>query len=42
MQIYNHSPRVIVMDLQFLLTFDNNRIFDIFINNFYFMLYRSA
>ena len=30
MQIYDHSPRVIVMDLQFLLTFDNHRIFDIF------------
>ena len=30
MQIYDHSPRVIVMDLQFLLTFDKNRIFDIF------------
>ena len=31
MQIYDHSPRVIVIDMQFLLTFDNNRIFDIFI-----------
>ena len=30
MQIYDHSPRVIVMDMQSLLTFDNNRIFDIF------------
>ena len=30
MQIYDHSPRMIVMDMQFLLTFDNNRIFDIF------------
>ena len=40
MQIYDHSPCVIVMDMQFLLTFDNNRIFDIFL--FYFMLYRSA
>ena len=39
MQMYDHSPRVIVMDLQFSLTFDNNRIFDIFFN---FMLYRSA
>ena len=37
MLIYDHSPRVIVMDMQFLLTFDNNRNFDIF---FYFMLYR--
>ena len=40
MQIYDHSPRVIVMDMQSLLTFDNNRIFDIFF--FDFMLYRSA
>ena len=30
-QIYEHSPDVIVIDMQFLLTFDNNRIFDIFI-----------
>ena len=31
MQIYDHGPHVIVIDMQFLLTFDNNRIFDIFI-----------
>ena len=31
MQIYDHSTRVIVMNMQFLLTFDNNRIFDILI-----------
>ena len=40
MQIYDHSPQVIVVDMQFLLTFDNNMIFDIFFFNF--MLYRSA
>ena len=31
MQIYDHSPRVIVMDMKFLLMFDNNRIFDFFL-----------
>ena len=31
MFIYDHSPRVIVIDMQFLLTFNNNRIFDIFL-----------